>query len=125
MPLLIMQAVNYIIIFIAVSVTSYMVLPNIINISYMIFLFLWISIPYMIMAYNVKRHSKIYNKAVLDFIKILLTISIGLYIIIDIKYVHPDPQGPIAIMIVPILQIIIYLVLCLIISIFNWIFTKK
>jgi hypothetical protein len=76
------------------------------------------------MGFFTKKHSNKPNKIYLDLVKIIITVAAGMYVLIDIRYLHPDPQGPIAILIVPVLQLIIYSFLCLMIMIVAWIFNK-
>jgi hypothetical protein len=73
-----------------------------------VFLMFWQLAPYIVMGYLLKEHSDSRNKSLMLCVAIVIASFLGIYCSIDIIYLHPDPQGGIALFILPVIQLIAY-----------------
>jgi len=72
------------------------------------FLFVWILSPYLAMSYVLYRHSRLSQARVfVDCVIIILLSIAGPYMIVNALFYSKDPQAPIAILFVPVFQLII------------------
>ena len=83
-------------------------LPLIGMLSFSLFELIWLSFPYVIMLHFFNKHVTKVEKIYLDYIAICIVSGLGLIMILNIGFVHPDAQGPIAIQIIPLIQFGIY-----------------
>ena len=91
-------------------------LPLIGILFFSLFELIWLSFPYIIMLHFFKKHITTARRLYLDYIAICIVSGIGLIMILDIRFIHPDPQGPIAIQVIPIVQLGIYAMLSAVIN---------
>lgn len=92
-----------------------------------IFFFCWTSIPYVLMWYSLKNNIGSTRRLIIDCIAIFFSSGIGLYLYVDILYIHPDAQGGIALVAVPVVQVAVYGALSMVLNIVNiveWFFRK-
>lgn len=80
----------------------------------LLFFMVWLLAPYLIMGVVLTMHRESRYKILSDCIACCISVTIALAVLIDIKYIHPDPQGPIAILMVPIIQSVIFVLMTLI-----------
>lgn len=73
-----------------------------------LFFTIWQLSPYIVIGYLLKKHSNSRNKSLFICAAIVVISILGTYCSIDIIYLHPDPQGGIALFILPIIQLIAY-----------------
>ena len=73
-----------------------------------VFELIWLSFPYIVMLQFFKKQTMPVQRIYLDYVAVCIVSFVGLFMLMDIRFIHPDPQGPIAIQIVPIIQIGIY-----------------
>lgn len=79
-----------------------------------LFLFIWQSVPYLLMVYGLARCSDTSSSILFNFGAFFIISSAALYSSYDIIFVHPDPQGGIALFMLPLLQIAAYGILTLV-----------
>jgi len=84
--------------------------------AFSVFELIWLSFPYIVMLQFFKKQIIPVQKIYLDYIAICIVSATGLLMFMDIRFVHPDPQGPIAIQIIPIIQFGIYGLLSIVIN---------
>lgn len=82
----------------------------------------WLLMPYAVMRSILKRHSGAMHKLIMDCITIFLVSIGGLYLIVEAIYISSDAQGGIAILIVPVLQLLLYGSLSITFNAIDWIF---
>jgi len=87
-----------------------------------VFFAVWLILPYVAMiAALILLHLK--NKELLHcYASAVIVTTGGILFLSDIIYWHPDPQGAIAVLMIPMLQGIVFAVL---LPIFSWISKKK
>jgi len=87
-----------------------------------VFFAIWLILPYVAMiAALILLHLK--NKALLHcYASTVIVTTGGILFLSDIIYWHPDPQGAIAVILIPMLQGIVFAVL---LPIYSWISKKK
>lgn len=70
----------------------------------------WVLAPYIAGTIRGYLLSNVPLKKFSHVIALLITVIAGLYLLLDAIYINPDPQGGLVVLMVPILQIPIYLV---------------
>jgi hypothetical protein len=65
--------------------------------------------PYVLAAIRSYLLNSQPSNRVLHLYPLLTAVVVGMYILLDVIYIHPDPQGGIAVLMVPFVQFNIYL----------------
>lgn len=65
----------------------------------------WLLLPYVLLAGIVALRSRDRAAVLANLATILLVAAAGLKLLADVIFFHPDPQGPIALLMVPMLQV--------------------
>lgn len=66
-------------------------------------LYVWLVSPYIMLVYYHRQASGRLTSTK-EFVMVTLVSMLGLGVMTDVIYIHPDPQGAIALMMVPLLQ---------------------
>jgi len=69
----------------------------------------WVLVPYVMAGVRSYILSDAPLKKTAHFIALTVAIISGLYLLLDAIYINPDPQGGLAVLMVPIFQVPIYL----------------
>ena len=101
------KIIGYAVLIVASVATAILTVKSEINnqIAMIVFL-LWGLIPYIILGYVLKNISELSKNSTLSLIAIMAISLAGLYAMVDIMFIHPDPQGGLALLMVPLFQFI-------------------
>ena len=94
-------------------------LPLVGYLFFSLFLLIWLSAPYILMVDFFKRDLKSDSKQTVSYTSLILVSLIGVLSLIRVRFIGSDPQGPIAILIVPLVQFAIYGFLKIITNLIN------
>ena len=74
----------------------------------------WVLMPYIVAAIRGYFINNAPLKKSAHFIALVVAVFAGLYLLLDAIYIDPDPQGGLVVLMVPIIQVPIYLVFYLV-----------
>jgi len=99
-------AIGYFILGAALLGTVFFATTGVNSVIAMVLILSWMLVPYIVLAYILRSGSESVRKAVLNCGTVFLISAGGMYMLVDVMFIHPDPQGAIAVLMVPLLQLI-------------------